>query len=230
MSISINKDLAESSNLILFDLDGTIINSETKNLQKFKYIDKNYCLSQLICKIIWKPSNLIHPLNIIKKILMLLSAKLNIFKIIRIILLNKRLVWDIQDGKSFSFIPDIMTGLLSKGFKLGIATNRSVLPISLKEKLLKIGFSLFLTSKDIGVKKPNPRFIEYLEQNYNPICYIGDSWIDAELRRYTLLPILIVNYSIFCKSVLFGKTKYKNVSKFLVKNNLAELNRLIYLI
>ena len=213
MKLIISKDVKA----IIFDLDGTLINSAKTVLEILNEIRQKFLKKKKI-----NLKKIVHLLSIGGKILIKKSLELKkkddedyYLKIFRSIYLNKR--FNVKE--IFPNVINFLKKIKKKRIKVIICTNKNSILLKkiIRNSPLKKYVDFYVTSDMVENYKPNKIFLDYIfkktKMKRNNILYIGDSLIDVKLCKNYNINFLVFKNSIsdFSKSDLFFFDKKKIV-------------------
>lgn len=180
---------------VVFDLDGTLIDSAKQVLNIINFIRKKYLKKKKLSS-----NNVYRFLSIggsklIKQSLSLRKNEEIYLKIFRKIYLKKKFNIKIIYPNVLNFFKK----LKKKKIKIIICTNK---PSTQLKKIIKSSFfkkyvNFYVTSDIVSCYKPNKVFIEYIllktKLKRSDLLYIGDSIVDVRLCVKTNLNFLVYN-------------------------------------
>lgn len=178
--------------LIIFDLDGTlinaypaIINSFNFTMHKLGYPRQN---KQVICRAVgWGDKNLVRPF---------IKTK-DLEKAIKLYRRHHRTALR-RESALFPYVEKLLTYLKEKGYKLAVASNRpsSFSWILIRQLGLDKYFGYVLCADRLKYGKPHPeillRVIKEFSLKPRDTLYVGDMAIDAQAGRRAHVRTIIV--------------------------------------
>ena len=178
--------------LIIFDLDGTLVDAYPAIISSFNYTMHilSYPLQDALTirqAVGWGDKNLLRPFVKEKDV----SRALSIYrKHHRLALLKK--------SRLFPKVDSVLSYLKNKGYKLAVASNRPSLFswILIRHLKLKKYFDYVLCADKLKYIKPHPEIINRIIQRFalspKQTIYVGDMAIDAQAARRAKVKSVIV--------------------------------------
>jgi phosphoglycolate phosphatase-like HAD superfamily hydrolase len=207
--------------LIIFDLDGTIIDSDPTVLTIVNLLRQKRGLTPL------EHSNAKDALalggeSLISQLIPNIDIKktLNEFR-------SSYLNWSLKDEKMFPFVRDFLVLLKQKKYFLSIVTNK---PKVLVEKVIKHHdiekfFDYIITGCDVVAKKPNPeglfKTINFFKLQNKEVLFIGDNIIDYQASVNAGINFMMFDYLDQYKT---SKYESKDIKKFNKYEELFKVN------
>jgi phosphoglycolate phosphatase len=178
--------------LIIFDLDGTIVDAYPAITRSFNYTMRklNYPLKDPLTvrrAVGWGDKNLLKPFIKIKDLERALSVYRRHHKIALV-----------KHSRLFPKVKMVLRRLKDKGYKLAIASNRPTKFswILIRHLKLKKYFSYILCGDALKHGKPHPEIINRIMRRFSlkpqQTLYVGDMAIDAQAGRRAKVKTIIV--------------------------------------
>lgn len=179
--------------LIIFDLDGTLVNSDLTVLNIINSMRKKRNLQSInLCEA--KDGLLMGGEGLINDLIGNYDVKktLNEFR-------ENYLNCNLDKENLFPYVLESLKLLKSKNIKLAVCTNK---PRALVDKVLnhhKINFffDIVITGCDVKKKKPDPegliKIFNFFKLNVNDVLYIGDSEIDFQASKRANVNFVLFN-------------------------------------
>lgn len=178
--------------LIIFDLDGTLIDAYQAIIKSFNYTMQklNYPLQAdavIRSAVGWGDANLLKPFIDTKD----LRKALIIYR-------SHHKVALLRYVRLFPHVRRLLRYLKAKGYKLAIASNRPTRFswIIIKHLKLKIYFDYVLCADKLSYGKPHPEILHKIMQRFSVVpdesLYVGDMAIDAKAAHRAGIKAVIV--------------------------------------
>ena len=188
--------------IILFDLDGVLINSKQNMLKSWKKVQKKHSLD---VKFINYFKNIGIPFRDILK-------KLKIYKNIKEIekTYKQESLNNLNDIKIFAGVINFLKYLKNKKIKIGIVTSKDKERTLKIIKKLKVNFNIIVCPSKNLRGKPYPdqinKALNKFSDNKKYICYVGDTKVDSIAAKKAGIDFVFASYG-------YGSGKYKEVIK-----------------
>lgn len=188
--------------IILFDLDGVLINSKQNMLKSWKKVQKKHSLD---VKFINYFKNIGIPFRDILK-------KLKIYKNIKEIekTYKQESLNNLNDIKIFAGVINFLKYLKKKKIKIGIVTSKDKERTLKIIKKLKVNFNIIVCPSKNLRGKPYPdqinKALNKFSDNKKYICYVGDTKVDSIAAKKAGIDFVFASYG-------YGSGKYKEVIK-----------------
>lgn len=207
--------------LIIFDLDGTLIDAYAAIIQSFNYVMRELGYPgqspAVIRKAVgWGDKNLLAPF-IDNKVL---KKGLRLYR-------NHHKQALINKSRLYPGVKSVLTSLKSKGYKLAVASNRPTVfsMILIRHLGLKKYFDYCLCADKLRHGKPHPEIINKIIRRFqilrNQVYYVGDMAIDAQAGRRAKVKTIIVTGGSSSISEIKKELPYRII------RNIKELVRLV---
>jgi phosphoglycolate phosphatase len=178
--------------LIIFDLDGTLVNAYPAIIRSFNYTMRKLGYPKQanpeICRSVgWGDDNLLRPFIKLKD----LKKALKIYR-------RHHRISLIQHSSLFPKVNRIMRYLKNKGYTLAVASNRPTQFswILIRHLGLKKYFDYVLCADKLKHIKPHPEILNKIIQRFHlarkQALYIGDMTVDASAGRRARIKTIIV--------------------------------------
>ena len=207
--------------LIIFDLDGTIIDSDPTVLKIVNMLRQKRGLTPL------EHSKAKDALALGgESLISQLISNTNIKKVLNEFRGNY-LNCSLKDERMFPFVRDLLVSLKQKKYFLSIVTNK---PKVLVEKVIKHHdiekfFDHIITGCDVLAKKPNPeglfKTINFFKLQNKEVLYIGDNIIDYQASVNAGINFMMFDYLDQFKT---PKNESKSIEKFNKYEELLKVN------
>lgn len=199
--------------LIIFDLDGTLVNAYPAIIESFNYTLKRLNYPRQKSRIIrsavgWGDDNLLRPFIRQKD----LSCALSIYR-------RHHRVSLIKKSRLFPGASKILRYLRNKGHKLAVASNRPTefSWILLRHLRLERYFDYVLCADKLKHVKPHPEILKKIMQRFqakpNRTVYVGDMTIDAQAGRRAGVRTIIVTTGSSARQSIKKEGPYRIISK-----------------
>jgi phosphoglycolate phosphatase len=212
--------------LVIFDFDGTLVNSYEKVLKVLKIIKKEKNIQNLnISKL--KQYFGIGGTKLIKEVFSIKNNSYaeNLLKDFRKNYLKLKIKKKFIVSNSVS----VLKKLKKNKIKIALCTNkpRNLCISELKGLNLKQYFNCIVCSDDLGVKKPDIKMLKTINQKFklkkSSCIYVGDSFEDAQLCKNYNIKFLIIKNALNNKILkklngkpnIFNILNLKDIFKFL---------------
>ena len=188
--------------IILFDLDGVLINSKQNMLKSWKKVQKKHSLDVKFIKYF---KNIGIPFRDILK-------KLKIYKNIKEIekTYKQESLNNLNDIKIFAGVINFLKYLKKKKIKIGIVTSKDKERTLKIIKKLKVDFNIIVCPSKNLRGKPYPdqinKALNKFSDNKKYICYVGDTKVDSIAAKKAGIDFVFASYG-------YGSGKYKEVIK-----------------
>lgn len=198
----------EHIRLVIFDLDGTLVNAYPAIISSFNYTMKRLRLpvqDDLIIRraVGWGDENLLRPFVKEKD----LPAALSVYR--------KYHKSALKGSRLFPEVNKVLAYLRDKGYILAIASNRptSFSWILIRHLKLKNYFSYVLCADKLKHIKPHPEIINTIMRKFalrpKDTLYVGDMTIDAQAGRRAKVKTIIVTTGSSDKSEIIKERPYR---------------------
>jgi phosphoglycolate phosphatase len=178
--------------LIIFDLDGTLVDAYPAIISSFNYTMQRLGYPRQKSGIIrrkvgWGDENLLRPFVKAKD----LSLALSIYRRHHQSALRKK-------SRLFPNVARVLAYLKNKGYRLAVASNRPTRFswILIRHLKLKKYFSYVLCADKLKHLKPHPYILNKIMQKFKlrpqEACYVGDMAIDAQAGRRAKVKTVMV--------------------------------------
>ena len=178
--------------LIIFDLDGTLLDAYVAIDSSFNYVMRRLGLkaqsaSVIRCLVGWGDANLLKP-YVFKGDL---EYALNLYR-------NHHKTSLLRHSHLYPYARGLLRDLKAKGYKLAVASNRPSKFSHILLKHLKIGgfFDYVLCADQSGRAKPHPEMLNKIVKRFrfkkSQVLYVGDMVIDAQAGRRAKISTVIV--------------------------------------
>lgn len=169
--------------LIIFDLDGTLVDAYPAIIRSFNYTMKKLRLPALgsltICRAVGHgDENLLRPFVNAKDLKRAVSLYRRHHKIALL-----------KGSRLFPKVKQLLSSLKNKGYKLAVASNRPTTFSWVLIRHLKIGnyFDYVLCADKLKHRKPHPEIINKIRRHFSltppEVVYAGDMVIDLQAGR-----------------------------------------------
>ena len=207
--------------LIIFDLDGTIVDSDPTVLSIVNLLRQKRGLESL------KYSNAKDALalggeSLVSQLIPNADIK-NVLHEFRSSYLN----WSLKDERMFPFVRDFLNLLKKKKYLLSIVTNKPKVLVNkvLKHHDIENLFDHIITGCDVSDKKPNPeglfKTINFFKLQKKEVLYIGDNIIDYQASVNADINFMMFDYLDQFKT---SKQERKGIKKFKKYEELLRVN------
>jgi len=195
--------------LIIFDLDGTLIDAYGAIVRSFNYTMQRLKMKRLDSQTIrravgWGDENLLKPFvepGDLKKAL-LIYRKHHKYSLI-------------QYSRLFPYVKKVLVFLKKKGLKLAVASNRPTRFswILIRHLKLNLYFDYVLCADKLKHRKPHPQILNKIMDtlHFKPsqTIYVGDMAIDAQAARRAKIKGLIVTTGSSTKQEIKREKPYR---------------------
>jgi HAD superfamily hydrolase (TIGR01662 family) len=184
--------------VILFDLDGVLINSKQNMLKSWKKVQKNHSVKVKFIRYFEKIG--IPFRDILKK----LKIDKNIKQIEKTY--KKESLNNLDNIKIFSGAINLLRYIKKKGTKVGIVTSKDKERTLKIIKKLKVDFNIIVCPSKNLRGKPYPdqinKALKKFSENKKYICYVGDTKVDSIAAKRAGIDFIFASYG-------YGSGKYK---------------------
>jgi len=199
--------------LVIFDLDGTLIDAYPAINSSFNYVMRKLKLKQQTAFSIrrsvgWGDSNLLKPFVPPEY----LSRALKLYR-----QHHKRSL--IKNAYLYTHTKAVLTYLKKEGYKLAVASNRPTVfsLILLKHLCLMRFFDYILCADKLSYGKPHPQILNRIIAKFSlkksQALYVGDMAIDAEAGRRAGIKTIIVTGGSSSKSQIKKEAPLKIITR-----------------
>jgi phosphoglycolate phosphatase len=199
--------------LIIFDLDGTLVDAYPAIIKSFNYTMRrfNYPLqSALIIRqaVGWGDKNLLKPFIKIKD----LKRALFVYR-------KHHKTSLLKGARLFPRVDKLLTYLKDKGYHLAIASNRPTRfsGILIRHLGLEKYFDYVLCADRLKYIKPHPEILHKITQRFKvkpeETLYIGDMAIDAQAGRRAKVKTIIVTTGSSTKFQIKKEKPYRSIKR-----------------
>ena len=182
----------ENLKLIIFDLDGTLIDAYLAISSSFNYVMRRLGLksqsSATVRRLVgWGDLNLLKPYVLQKD----LKHALSLYRIH-----HKQSL--LKHAHLYPYVRPLLRRFKKKGYKLAVASNRPSKFSRILLKHLKIGvfFDYVLCANQVRYGKPHPEMLNIIVKRFafkkSQVLYVGDMVIDAQAGRRAKINTVIV--------------------------------------
>ena len=203
----------ENIKLVIFDLDGTLIDAYQAIVKSFNHTMQRLGLSQRKALVIrravgWGDKNLLRPFVDRKR----LSYALSIYR-------RQHRKTILRYARLFSGAKDILVFLKSKGYKLAVASNRPTKFSWLLIRGLKLEryFAYVLCADRLKRIKPHPQILnkimKRLKVSPKQTSYVGDMVIDAQAGQRAKIKTIIITTGSSSKQEIRRQRPYRIINK-----------------
>ncbi len=182
----------ENIKLVIFDLDGTLIDAYPAITESFNYVMQKFGLSMqkplTIRKAVGKGDR-----NLLKPFV----KRLDLDKVLLVYRRHHRKAL-VKHSSLFPEVTRVLGYLKKKGYKLAVASNRPTefSLILLKHLGLKKYFNYVLCADKLKTAKPHPAILKVILDKFKLLpyqaVYVGDMSIDAQTARRAKVRAIIV--------------------------------------
>jgi len=178
--------------LIIFDLDGTLIDAYKAINSSFNYVMRKLSLKPISASTIrravgWGDKNLLKPFVPGNK----LNCAVKLYR-------NHHKNSLLRHSRLYPYSRFLLQSLKSKGYQLAVASNRptNFSLILLKHLGINKFFDYMLCADKLKRGKPNPqilnKIVKHFSFNKHQVLYVGDMIIDAQAGRRAKIRTIIV--------------------------------------
>ena len=207
--------------LIIFDLDGTIIDSDPTVLTILNMLRQKRGLTPLEHSKA-KDALALGGESLISQLIPNTDIKkvLHEFR-------SSYLNWSLKDEKMFPFVRDFLIILKQKKYFLSIVTNKPKVLVNkvIKHHDIEKFFDHIITGCDVSDKKPNPegllKTINFFKLKKKDSLYIGDNIIDYQASCNAGINFMMFDYLDKCKT---SKPESSSIKKFNKYEELLKVN------
>ena len=203
----------KNTNLLIFDLDGTLVNAYPAIIRSFNYTMKKlgYPLQDILTirgAVGWGDENLLRPFlkqKDLKKALSIYRAH------------HKDSL--LQGSSLFPQVRKVLRSFKKKVYKLAVASNRPTKfsLILIRHLNLGIYFAFLLCADKIKKGKPDPAILNAIMQKFSAepknTLYIGDMTIDAQAGRRAHVRTIIVTTGSSTRKEIKREKPYRIISR-----------------
>ncbi|TRZ96214.1 HAD family hydrolase [bacterium] len=203
----------EKPKLIIFDLDGTLVNAYSAIISSFNFTMQQLGYprqnKRLICRLVgWGDENLLKPF-----------IKINdLRKATRLYRAHHRTALR-RHASLFYGASELLVYLRDKGYKLAIASNRPTLFswILIRKLNLARYFKYVLCADRLKYGKPHPEILRRIMDRFalgpRDTIYVGDMVIDAQAGRRAGVRAIIVTTGSSTRAEIKKEKPYKIIGK-----------------
>jgi HAD superfamily hydrolase (TIGR01509 family) len=199
--------------LVVFDLDGTLINAYPAIIDSFNYTMQRLKLAKqrpltIRQAVGWGDKNLLRPFVNKSR----LSTAVSLYR-------RHHRATILKKSRLFKRAKEVLTRLKHKGYKLAVASNRPTKFSWILIKGLKLDkyFDYVLCADRLNHIKPHPeilnRIIERFQISPHKSLYVGDMVIDAQAGRRANIKTVIVTTGSSSKREIKKARPYRIISK-----------------
>lgn len=199
--------------VIIFDLDGTLVDAYPAIIKSFNYTMRKLNLPQqdnltIRRAVGWGDENLLKPFLNLKD----LKKALQIYR-------RHHRTALLKDSCLFPKVKKVLTYLRNKGYKLAIASNRPARFswILIRHLKLQVYFDYVLCADRLKHIKPHPeilnRIMQRLKVSPHQTRYVGDMAIDAQAGRRAKVRTIIVTTGSSTKAEIKKEKPYRIIPK-----------------
>ena len=199
--------------LVIFDLDGTLINAYPAIIDSFNYTMQRLKLAKqrpltIRQAVGWGDKNLLRPF--VKK--SRLSTAVSIYR-------RHHRLTILKKSRLYKKAKEVLIRLKHKGYKLAVASNRPTKFSRMLIKGLKLDkyFDYVLCADRLNHIKPHPeilnRIIEKFQISAPKSLYVGDMVIDAQAGRRANIKTVIVTTGSSSKREIKKERPYRIINK-----------------
>jgi HAD superfamily hydrolase (TIGR01509 family) len=199
--------------LVVFDLDGTLINAYPAIIDSFNYTMQRLKLAKqrpltIRQAVGWGDKNLLRPFVNKSR----LSTAVSIYR-------RHHRATILKKSRLFKRAEEVLTRLKHKGYKLAVASNRPTKFSWILIKGLKLDkyFDYVLCADRLDHIKPHPeilnRIIERFQISPQKAVYVGDMVIDAQAGRRANIKTVIVTTGSSSKREIKKERPYRIINK-----------------
>jgi len=178
--------------LVIFDLDGTLVDAYAAICSSFNYVMRKLGLkpksSKLIRRLVgWGDANLLRPYVPGHD----LEHSLRIYR-------NHHKLSLLEQSRLYPFVRSLLRQLKAQGCKLAVASNRPSIFSHILLKHLRIirFFDYVLCADKLERGKPNPKILNKIIKRFafkkSQVLYVGDMVIDAQAGNRAKVKTIIV--------------------------------------
>lgn len=207
--------------LIIFDLDGTLINAYPAIIRSFNYALRSLSYLKKNALIIrravgWGDENLLRPF-----------VKAKDLKKAVLIYRRHHQTSLVRDSCLFPKVKILLRWLKKKGYKLAVASNRPTKFSLILIRHLKIGkyFDYILCADKLQNIKPHPEILQKIMQKFRvrpeETLYVADMAIDAQAARAARVKTIMVTTGSSTKNEIRKERPYRIIAR------IAELSKFL---
>ena len=207
--------------LVIFDLDGTLIDAYAAIYSSFNYVMRKLDLKSKSPELIrrsvgWGDANLLKPYVSEHD----LGRALRLYR-------NHHKLSLLRQSRLYPYVKPLLCKLKIRGFKLAVASNRpSRFSLILLKHLRIIGlFDYVLCADKLKRGKPDPAILNKIIKNFSlkksQVLYVGDMVIDAQAGRRAKVKTIIVT------SGSSGIAEIKREHPFKIISGVRQLEKIV---
>lgn len=199
--------------LIIFDLDGTLVDAYPAIISSFNYTMQRFNYPNQSNPVIRRAVGLGDE-NLLKPFI----KQKDLFSAVCIYRKHHKLAL-IKGSSLFPYVGKVLTHLKNKGYKLAVASNRPSLFswILIRHLKLKKYFSYVLCADKLRHGKPHPEIINKIIKKFSlkpqEVFYVGDMAIDAQAGRRARVKTIIVTTGSSLKSEIMRERPYRIIDR-----------------
>jgi HAD superfamily hydrolase (TIGR01549 family) len=199
--------------LIIFDLDGTLIDAYPAIIRSFNYTMRKLGYPAQKSKVIrravgWGDQNLLSPF----------VKPEHLRKALRIYRLHHKTAL-IKGSRLFPRVNKLLDYLKNKGYKLAVASNRPTRfsVILIKHLKLKKYFEYVLCADKLKHIKPHPQILNKIIRSFRlkpaQTIYVGDMTIDAQTGRRARVKAILVSTGSSTRNEIERERPYRIITR-----------------
>ena len=199
--------------LVIFDLDGTLVDAYTAIIKSFNYTMQRLNYPRQSAWVIrravgWGDGNLLKPFVKEKDLPLALSIYRRHHKLALL-----------EESRLFPYVDKVLTYLRNKGYRLAVASNRpsQFSWILIRHLKLKRYFNYVLCADKLKDIKPRPEIINKIMQKFKlrpqQTLYVGDMVIDAQAGRRAKVKTIIVTTGSSTKNEIKKERPYRIIGR-----------------
>lgn len=216
MKLGVSKGIdlvMENIKLVIFDLDGTLIDAYAAITSSFNYVMRRLGLKTQSASLIrsrvgWGDADLLKP-YVSKEDL---EHTLNLYR-------HHHKTSLLRHTHLYPYVRGLLRGLKVKGYKLAVASNRpsKFSHILLKHLKIRGFFDYVLCADQAGHAKPHPEMLNNIVKRFglkkSQVLYVGDMVIDAQAGRRAKINTIIVTSGSSSKLDIKREQPFKIIPK-----------------